>query len=224
MKKLAVLLSIIYCYGGGLPAFAADCGQKGCGWDSAVAYCKKKNGRLPTIDELLQAWEAKCTGGKTSDLCSGWYWSSMERNSGQAWGVSFREGAADSYKKNRIAPVYCGPQRKSGEQAAPAAANAGAPGDRGGTGAKCADGRCNWYEAVAYCRSSGTRLYKVKEWYELCPVECKKGAVSDNCKRWYWLSESENENYAHSGKCESSVDASVHSTEKTSPAYARCAR
>jgi hypothetical protein len=199
-----------------LPSFAADCGQgKKCGWNSAMAYCKQKGGRLPTIDELLQAWEAKCTGGKTSDLCSGWYWSSKERNSSLAWGVSFVEGAADSYEKGSTALVFCGPKQKPAAKAAPPPAK--------NTGIKCATGECSWYDAAAYCKTSGARLYKVKEWYDLCHAECKNGKASDNCKNWFWLGEVENAEYAFSGTCDSPADASVHSVEKTSLASARCA-
>lgn len=200
-----------------LPASAADCGQKECGWDSAMAYCKKKGGNLPTIEDLLQAWEAKCTGGRTSDLCSGWYWSSKEMNAAEAWGVSFREGAADFYKKSRTAPVFCGPRRKPGAKAAKKAA---APGV---TGARCVNGPCAWAEAAAYCGGPGGRLYKVKEWYDVCRAECKNGETTENCKRWFWLGESESPAFAFSGTCDSPADASVHSVEKTSDAYARCA-
>lgn len=203
------------------PVSAADCGREGCGWNSAVAYCRKQGGRLPTIDELLKAWEDKCTGGKTSDLCSGWYWSAKERNKSQAWGVSFVEGAADSYSKSKAAPVYCGPKGKPGERAAAKKAGAAKPAV---TGAKCANDRCSWYEAAAYCRSSGVRMYKLKEWYDVCRAECKNGETSENCRRWFWLGESENADHAYSGTCDSPADASVHSVEKTSLAYARCAR
>lgn len=204
-----------------LPATAADCGREGCGWNSAVAYCRKQGGRLPTIDELLKAWEDKCTGGKTSDLCSGWYWSSKERNKSQAWGVSFVEGAADSYSKSKTAPVYCGPKGKPGEQAAAKKAAAAKPAV---TGAKCANEPCSWHEASAFCRGSGARMYKLKEWYDVCRAECKNGEMSENCRRWFWLGESENAGNAYSGTCDSPADASVHSVEKTSLAYARCAR
>jgi len=180
-----------------------------------MAYCRKKGGRLPTIDELLQQWEAKCTGGKKSPLCAGWYWSSKEMNSGQAWGVSFRDGVAETYKKTRTAPVYCGPQKKPAVKAAAPAVN---------TGAKCAGGECSWYDAAAYCKSSGARMYKVKEWYDLCHAECKNGEVSDTCKNWYWLGESESAGFAFSGTCDSPADASVHSVEMTSSAFARCAK
>ncbi len=185
-----------------------------------MAYCKKNGKRLPTMEELLKAWEDKCTGGKTSSLCSGWYWSSKELNLTQAWAVSFREGVADFYEKSRTAPVFCKPPRKPGAQAAAAAGNKGAPGIVSGT--KCASGQCNWYEAAAYCKSSGVRLYKVKEWYDLCHAECKSGKTPDNCKLWYWLGEAENANDAFSGTCDSPADASVHSVEKTSLTYARC--
>ena len=223
MKNPALLsLAICSVLAFGLPASAAGRGLEGFGWNSAAAYCRKQGGRLPTIDELLKAWEDKCTGGKTSDLCSGWYWSSKERSTAQAWGVSFVEGAADSYNKSRTAPVYCGPKGKPGEQAA--AKKTGPAAKPGVTGAKCAGERCSWYEAAAYCRGSGARLYKLKEWYGVCRAECKNGETSENCRRWFWLGESENANYAYSGTCDSPADASVHSVEKTSPAYARCAR
>ncbi|OGS11478.1 MAG: hypothetical protein A3J70_15935 [Elusimicrobia bacterium RIFCSPHIGHO2_02_FULL_61_10] len=223
MKKLALLSLAAWSFPAfTLPASAADCGREGCGWNSAAAYCRKQGGRLPTIDELLKAWEDKCTGGKTSDLCSGWYWSSKERNTGQAWGVSFVEGAADSYNKSRTAPVYCGPKGKPGGQAA--AKKAGAAARPAVTGAKCAKGQCSWHEAAAYCRGSGARLYKLKEWYDVCRAECKSGEKSENCKSWFWLGESENANYAYSGTCDSPAGASVHSVEKTSLASARCAK
>ncbi len=215
MNKLAAAAFTLFSLAAlSLPASSADCGRSDCGWDSARAYCRKKGERLPTIDELLQAWEAKCTGGKTSDLCSGWYWTSKERDPGRAWGVSFKEGAADSYKKSETADVYCKPVKKAAEKAAPAQAE--------NKGARCAKEPCTWNEAAAYCRSSGVRLYKVKEWNDLCRAECKNGEVSDGCKRWFWLGESENANYAYSGTCDSPADASVHSVEKTDLTYARC--
>ena len=215
--KTILAISLTLCCAAALrvPAAAQDCGGKECGWDSAAAYCRKKGERLPTIDELLQAWEAKCTGGKTSDLCSGWYWSSKERNAGLAWGVSFKEGAADSYKKSRTAPVYCKPPKKAAEKAPPPAVN---------TGARCASEQCSWNEAMAYCRGSGARLYKVKEWYDRCHAECKNGETSESCKRWYWLGETENAGNAFSGTCDSPADASVHGVEKTSLAYASCSQ
>lgn len=215
MNKLAALAIAIFSSAAScLPASAADCGREDCGWDGAVAYCRKKGGRLPTIDELLKAWEDKCTGGKTSDLCSGWYWSSKEMNASQAWGVSFSKGAADFYKKSRTAPVFCGPKEKPAAKAAAPAVN---------TGARCAKEQCTWHEATAYCRGSGAGLYKVKEWYDLCHAKCKKGETADLCKRWHWLGESENAVNAFSGTCDSPADASVHGAEKTSLAYAVCA-
>lgn len=220
MKKTVLIsLSVSFFAAFSFPASGADCGREGCGWNSAVAHCRKQGGRLPTIDELLKAWEDKCTGGKTSDLCSGWYWSAKERNKGQAWGVSFVEGAADSYSKSRTAPVYCGPKGKPGESA-PKKAAAVKPAV---TGARCANGPCSWHEAAAFCRGSGGRMYKLKEWYEVCRAECKNGETSEKCRNWFWLDGSGNAVHAHSGTCDSPADASVHSVEKTSLAYARCA-
>ena len=217
MNKFCVTTSALCFFAAScLPSFAADCGQQKCGWDSAVAYCRKKGGSLPTIEDLLKAWEDKCTGGRTSNLCSGWYWSSKEMHAAKAWGVDFSKGEADFYEKGRTTTVFCGPKRKAAVKADPkkgAAVN----------GAKCARGECTWHEAAAYCGSSGTRLYKTKEWYDLCHAECKNGEKTDNCKRWFWLGESEGQNYGYSGTCDSPADASVHSVEKTSRAYARCA-
>lgn len=218
-------------------ASAADCSREACSWGEAVAYCRGSGGALPTERQLLKAWEDKCLHGKTSDLCSGWYWTDRENTADQAWGVSFRTGYVNSYKKSRRTQVYCGPGKKTGSKPGTARPAAGVPQAKpalsagGGTG-PCAEGRCTWYEAVDYCRSQGTRLLNKDEFELICLSDCPPTGVNfsdkagEGCNRWFWLDKALNADFANSRQCSPMPEfvSTGHSSAKTSLSYARCVR
>jgi formylglycine-generating enzyme required for sulfatase activity len=218
-------------------ARAADCGREDCSWGEAVAYCRGLGKALPTEQQLMKAWEDKCLGGRTSDLCSGWYWTGRENTADQAWGVSFRTGYVNSYKKSRRTQVYCGPGKKTAAGTGAAKTKAAAPSVTptlsagGGTG-PCASGRCTWYQAADYCRSQGTRLINKDELKLICLRECPPTDVNfadkagEGCNRWLWLDKSLNADFANSGSCSPVAQfvTNSHSAAKTSQAYARCIR
>lgn len=203
-------------------ASAADCSRQPCGWDSAVAYCAKKGDRLPTIEELNQVWLDKCGDGKTSPLCGGWYWSGKAANPGQAWGLSFTDGASRPYNKTRTTDIYCKPQPKPRKTAGQKKSADEAPDPRGGTGERCAKGSCNWYEAVAYCYGRSARLLKTTEWPGVCRGECRKNRPPESCADWYWLGTSESSGFAYAGLCDPVTTSVLKSFPKTSLAAARC--
>ncbi len=55
-----------------------------------------------------------------------------------------------------------------------------------GKAAKCNDGRCNGYDAIAYC---GGRLPTVAQLKSMYQAECTGGRKSDTCNKVYWSSE-----------------------------------
>jgi hypothetical protein len=187
-----------------------------------VAYCAKKGDRLPTLDELNQVWLAKCGEGKNERLCGGWYWSGKQAGAGQAWGLSFTNGAARPYNKERVTDIYCKPQPKPVKKAAPKKPDEETPDPRGGTGERCAKGNCNWYEAVAYCYGKTQRLFKTKEWPGVCRAECRKNPPPEGCADWYWLGTVESSEFAYAGVCDPVTTSELKSFPKTSMAAARC--
>ena len=71
-------------------------------WEEAKKWCKEQGGRLPTRVELLQAFEAKVEGFK-----EGFYWSSTEFGSYDAWYVYFSNGYVNYGYKNYGNYVRC---------------------------------------------------------------------------------------------------------------------
>lgn len=73
-------------------------------WYEATEYCEDKGGRLPTLEELVQAYN-----NKTAGFVNSWYWSSSSHvdNDNYAGGVSFDYGNAYYYGKHDSVYVRC---------------------------------------------------------------------------------------------------------------------
>lgn len=76
-------------------------------WRGAVDYCKKKGGRLPTVNELKNMHNAECVGGRSGNTCDYRYWSSDVKSAGNAWAVDFYDGSAGGSLKNGYNAVRC---------------------------------------------------------------------------------------------------------------------
>ena len=76
--------------------------DKEMNWDDAIKWCKEQGGRLPTLIELLQAYEDKVDGFQSSI-----YWSSTEYSATFAWAVYFSTGVPDYTYKNDAYAVRC---------------------------------------------------------------------------------------------------------------------
>ncbi|MDD2804886.1 MAG: hypothetical protein PHV33_04970 [Elusimicrobiales bacterium] len=230
MTRIGVLYLF---FGAALPAAAADCASGNCGWTQARSYCAGRGGSLPTEKQLLQAWQDKCLGGKTSALCSGWYWADREESAGRAWGVSFRTGYVNAYRKTRKTQVYCGPGTRAEAKGEAPGSGSGeaAPAAGGGTG-PCSAGRCTWYEAVSFCRSQGTRLMNSDEFELYCLGACPSLGVNypdkagEGCNRWFWMDKSQNDEHAFTGQCNPMPEfvTNIISAAKKSRSHARCAK
>ena len=79
--------------------------EKELNWEDAKKWCKEqgKGWRLPTLIELLQAYEDKVDGFDPSGI----YWSSVEYNANYAWYVLFASGNAVSSYKTYSNSVRC---------------------------------------------------------------------------------------------------------------------
>lgn len=68
-------------------------------WKEAKEWCEKQGGRLPTIVELLEAYQGKVEGFEKD-----FYWSSSEGYSTCAWSLYFTGGVIYGYNKSN--PLY----------------------------------------------------------------------------------------------------------------------
>ncbi|PIS47111.1 MAG: hypothetical protein COT17_05185 [Elusimicrobia bacterium CG08_land_8_20_14_0_20_51_18] len=78
-------------------------------WEAGAEYCKKKGQKLPGLAELKNMWKKECSDGENADFCKGWFWSSQETKSGNAWYVAFSSGRSGSYRKASSHYVWCVP-------------------------------------------------------------------------------------------------------------------
>lgn len=78
---------------------ASNCNNGQCNWYDAVAYCKSRGSRLPTVNELQTMYQAECTGGRQAATCNKGYWSSEELNAGGVRLVAFDDGTVMEYGK-----------------------------------------------------------------------------------------------------------------------------
>ena len=76
--------------------------SKAMNWHDARKWCKKQGGRLPTLGELLIAYEDKTDGFKPSS-----YWSATEYGATTAWSVNFSTGVPGNYNKDFAGAVRC---------------------------------------------------------------------------------------------------------------------
>ena len=76
-------------------------------WHDAQKWCKKQGGRLPTLGELLIAYEDKTDGFESSR-----YWSATEYNAPFAWSVNFSTGVPNNDLKSSAYAVRCVKQTK----------------------------------------------------------------------------------------------------------------
>jgi len=77
-------------------------------WNGAVNYCKKKGGRLPTVNELKNMYQAECVGGRQANTCNNRYWSFEVKSARNAWAVDFYGGgSAGGSLKNGDNNVRC---------------------------------------------------------------------------------------------------------------------
>lgn len=72
-------------------------------WDEAKKWCEEQGGRLPTEEELLQAFH----DGVEGFLQPYYYWSATENNSSIAWNVDMYNGSANFYDKTSTYYVRC---------------------------------------------------------------------------------------------------------------------
>jgi len=75
--------------------------DKEMNWSEAKDWCEKQGGRLPTLIELLQAYED--VDGFKKD----YYWSATEYSATLAWGVNFSTGGPDLDGESNAYYVRC---------------------------------------------------------------------------------------------------------------------
>ena len=71
-------------------------------WEEAKKWCEKQGGRLPTITELVQAWEEKVEGFEDD-----YYWSASEVSATNAYYLHFCFGLVYSGSKSSSGRVRC---------------------------------------------------------------------------------------------------------------------
>jgi len=71
-------------------------------WEAAKKWCEEQGGRLPTVVELLQAYEDKIEG-----FAAGYYWSSAEYSVAYTYFIAFSGGRVDYYNKTNAYRVRC---------------------------------------------------------------------------------------------------------------------
>jgi len=76
--------------------------EKTLTWEAAKKWCEEQGGRLPTIVELLQAYEDKIEGFAADN-----YWSSVENYAAFAYNVNFSGGSVANFNKTCANRVRC---------------------------------------------------------------------------------------------------------------------
>lgn len=82
-----------------------ECSEEEMTWDEAVKWCEEREGRLPTVTELYQAYWDKVEGFTQSDS----YWSSTSYPSSKSYAmyVYFGNGYASGNGKTSSNYVRC---------------------------------------------------------------------------------------------------------------------
>jgi len=185
-------------------------------WHEGARYCKKDGGRLPSKQELVAIFRAKCKG-KKAGACQGAYWSSDvdAQDANSAWELSFDSGGIVPSPKALTDCVCC-----MGAGPAPAEP-AQRSNDPSSGPAKEKYPQKTWYEAVAYCSGQGGRLPAMGELQKMYIEECTGGRRSDTCDRYFWASNDNAASYAQAVGFY--AHGAVDSSSKDTASYAvRC--
>jgi len=75
--------------------------DKEMNWKDANDWCESQGGRLPTLVELLEAYE------NVDDFVASNYWSTTEYSSTLAWNVNFYNGYTYNFYKTNAYYVRC---------------------------------------------------------------------------------------------------------------------
>ena len=75
--------------------------EKDMNWEDAKEWCEAQGGRLPTLVELLEAYE------NVDDFIASYYWSATESGSTDAYSVNLSNCTTLNYDKTSADNVRC---------------------------------------------------------------------------------------------------------------------